>query len=606
MSLTLNELAARIYSLPPGARERAAVCMRIAYGKRKRSGEKRRQFAGDPWRYFRDVMGWTLTPQQETALQFIEDHERVLLPGANNVGKTLLSAGYGLYRFDAVGALIDDERGQEEQGAQILLPGPDHDTIFATVYQHILEAASRAEARGFPMPGRWSHNSVLWRVRPRWFIEAFSPPKNVGQEVAHTASGRHHRNQVAIIEEAKGVTEALISAVEGMCSGRGNKIIGCFNPTEDRGAIRSRATRGDYAVLHLDAFDHPNVRGRCYVVPEAVDFRRVDERVRTECQNMGPYPKTEVKLERGDFVYAMPESDLPERGGRDDGILGHPDGTLYVYRPRPGTRFMGQVRGRWPLQSSTQLFEIAAWDEAVIRWRAGVDPDTLPDAVGVDVARSEEGDDACAAPRWGLGAESLLRKYAELQLSGQDRVRELRETERVRVGALKVLDPADGPTMATQIMNLFPDCPWNVDDGGVGCSVVDHARRVMSHTDAAGISFGASAPEPFAGLPHCENLRTWMYVTAAQLVALGLADVPDDDRLREEVLAHSLEAKSRVAEIIDDRTGRVVKRRVDSVLLVAKAKVRKKIGRSPDRADTFVLSLLDVAPKSPAWSFEVF
>lgn len=547
----------------------------------RRRPDERRGYADDPLAYFFDVLGWELTAQQEAALDLVHCHPRVLLPSANNMGKTFVLGGYGVFRIDAVAALEDDYRDLPEQGGRVLLPGPDHPTIFATVYDSMLEHAGRAERRGHLMPGVRSHRSVNWRVREGWTVEAFSPPKKVGQNVAHTASGRHHQNQVALIEEGQGVPESLWLATEGMCSSQGNKVVSSFNPTEPIGPAYQRARGGAYRVLHLDAFEHPNLTEREYVVPGAVDYLTIDARVRSECRDRGRYPSTVPDEEMGDFLYALAPLDTPERGPRDDGVLGHPDGEIHIYRPSP--TFTAQVRGRWPESADTGLFDPGAWDKAVERWRRRTPPADEPDRVGLDCARRGS-DDSCAVPAWGDDADTLLRAFAVAQQERRGAVDKLRGTRRAYVGECRILQKGDGPDVASQASRLFPHSPFNVDEGGVGASAFDHLNRVLGR-QAAPVSFAASPPEPTPGEPWSENLRTAMYVRAARLVNLGLVDVPDDPLLREEILAHELIPRSRTV----GRKKR--KERKPSVLLLSKDDVKEKIGRSPDRADGFVLSL---------------
>ena len=52
---------------------------------------------------------------------------------------------------------------------------------------------------------------------------------------------------------------------------------------------------------------------------------------------------------------------------------------------------------------------------AVARWLKRTPPETPPDAVGFDVAR-EGGDDSTNVPRWGKGADMLLRGYHEARM----------------------------------------------------------------------------------------------------------------------------------------------------------------------------------------------
>jgi hypothetical protein len=78
-----------------------------------------------------------------------------------------------------------------------------------------------------------------------------------------------------------------------------------------------------------------------------------------------------------------------------------------------------------------------------------------------------------------------------------------------------------------------------------------------------------------------------MYVRAAKLVQIGMVDMPKDVLLREELLAHEIIYTEKVVPVKGSRK----KQRKPAIRIMEKDKVKKKIGRSPDRADAFVLSL---------------
>jgi hypothetical protein len=552
-----------------------------------RSIDQRRSYVGYPEKYFHEILGWSLTDKQEEALRLIEDNDKVLIPAGNNTGKTFMLGGYAIYRMDAVAAMFDEDRSLEEQGAQILLPGPDHGTIFSTIYASILEHALRAEGRGYKMPGDRSERSVHWRVRPRWHMEAFAPSFRIGQEIAHSASGRHHRNQIAVIEEGQGVEEALWKAVEGMCSSDGNKIISAFNPSEPSGPTYQRSLRGGYVIFHMSAFDHPNVKRRMVAVPDAISFRVIDARVETECRDRGLLGSVVPDTDHGDFVYALPPSleTADDSGIRGDGHLGHPDGELRVYRPSP--QFEAQVLGTWPRTSDTGLFDPGAWDKSVKRWLLQEDPSTPPDSIGLDVARFGE-DETCACPKWGGSTNSLIRDHAEaMREKDNKKLQYMRDYERIRVGEIITIPKGDGPSVALKTHQLYPHSPINVDESGVGASVLDHLQHVLT-VQAFGVSFAKAVDETLPGEVICENTRAAMYVRAATLIRLGLIDVPNDPLLREEVMAHEIVHSSRVVKLSAYK-----RERKPSVRILEKDEIRKKINRSPDRADAFVLSLFD-------------
>lgn len=598
-TLTRAGIGARIALLPSAQRDTAIQLLRQFGPALERKGARRtasrtvaerRKYAHDPFAYFADVQGITLSPDQETIVDMLRVETRVLLPSANNMGKTFIIAAWGVYLFDARASLPDEDSGQEEQGCKLLLPGPDHPTIKATIYNEMLALAARAEHRGFLMPGERSDRSVLWQVRPKWDIEPFSPQERVNQAVAHKASGRHHRNQAALIEEGQGVPEATWKAVEGMCSAAGNQIVSSFNPTEPVGPTFVRAGAGTYKVFHISAFNHPNVLEREYIIKAAIDYKVIDARVK-DCRDRGPYPATPLDPAYHDFVYALPPVNAIEEGPRNDGIMGHPFGTPRVYRPTAA--FTAQVLGQFPSESNSGLFNAADIDASMARWQAGHDPVQIPDRVGTDPSR-RGGDDALAAPSWGPTGEALLRTFADCETQGASALALLRARTRIRVGEMTVFPKGDGVDLAMALDRKFPGSPFIVDEGGVGSSPYDHLNRVLGRV-CLPVSFAASPLPPVPSEPWCENTRTQLYVRLAMLLQRGLIDLPPDPLLREELLAHYVLDQAKTVEQLDPRTNLMVKSREPSVALVAKDVIKKLIGRSPDRADGCVLSVYNRA-----------
>ena len=97
-----------------------------------RSAAERRAYAGRPADYVRDVLDVRiLTEQQEQMLELMDREDRVLIPKANAIGGSFLLAAYAIYVLDAQGAELDDDG--HEQGARVILMGPDHHSIEGTV-----------------------------------------------------------------------------------------------------------------------------------------------------------------------------------------------------------------------------------------------------------------------------------------------------------------------------------------------------------------------------------------------------------------------------------------------------------------------------------------
>lgn len=635
--------------MPSAAEIVGLISQGIAYGPESvtledvagpgRPWSERRPYAldDDPLGYIRDIFGVHLTPQEEELVRLMESSDRVLAPSGNNLGKTFTLACYGWYRYDAVASLPSSVPGVEEQGCILLLPGPDHATIFDTIYSQMLELAERARDRGFPMPGSISEKSTRMKVGPRWFCRAFAPQKNKRISVAHTASGRHHPNMVALMEEGAGVEEPIWKATEGQCSSEGNKIISSFNPTEASGsawerAHPSKATKSVWDVLHLTALEHPNVLTRSSAVGGAISHKVLEGRLRSECDNRGPAGSVDLDPDHHDFLYALPDDEMMEdaKGPREDGIPGHPLAPVSVFRP--GLIFTAQGLGQWPASSIAGLFDNAAWARSTRRWEAAKKPTKPPDRVGVDAAR-EGADDTVCAPAWGKDAETLLRAWREmkasaagvrskepepvmpepedvdaladwlgsaaakdmikgkkpktvpLKLTAEEALEKVRARHRMRIGQPVPCPKGDGLKVARWIADRYPDSPFNVDNGSVGASVLDQLKLIFEK-DAQGVSFGGRILPKIQGEMIPENMRTQLYTRFAQLVRLDLVDIPPDSMLRQEAFAHKLIHRLKSIKV----NGKSERR--PTVMLISKDDVKELIGRSPDRMDAVVLAAL--------------
>jgi hypothetical protein len=582
----------------PERRARLVRAWKIAYGGRtsedsgaKRDIDHRRSFFGDPWKYAADVFGYTLYPDLERLIDACMRNTRVLAPAANDLGKTFGITLWATYRYDVVAAMPDDDAGLEQQGCLILLPGPTEDGVFATTYLALVKHFERAVRRGFGMPGWWSHKSINMRAGPDWYVEAICPQIVAGEEVAHAASGRHHRqNLIVVIEEGQAVREAVWLAMDGSASGTNDTIVSPFNPDIPVGPARDRAESGEWEVIHMSALDHPNVRQRRIVIPGAVSHKSIDRAVRDQCKDMGRASARACDPKFNDFLYAVPPrgSNLVDPRPRTDGHPGHADAELHVYRPN--AMFTAQRLGRWPLGESALLFTPEHLQESALRWAAGEDPDRPPDAVGLDPARY--GDDAVTTPRWGPPAGELLKRYHEAARAGTAAADRFRADpkNRIRCGEPRVMPKGDGHALADAACMEFPRSPFVVDQGG-GDSVIDQMRNALSR-DVLAIPFGGTPWDPVEGERPAVDMRAAMYIRAAELYTYGLIDSPMPTKLKKDLLAHyvvKLVYRAKDVEV----DGGWQKTKTPAARVIDKPEIKKKTGRSPDYGDSHVLSLVE-------------
>lgn len=597
--LTQAQVYERIAAMPPGElRERTIQEWKMYYGGRSsedtgavRVVDDRRKFFGDIWKYARDVFGYKLYPDLERLLEACMTHTRVLAPAANDLGKTFAITLWATYRYDVVGAMPDVEAGLEQQGCLVLLPGPTEQAVFATTYYGMLKHFERAVRRGHGMPGTWSNAAINMRAGPDWYVEAITPSRKAGEEIAHAASGRHHRsNLIVVIEEGQAVREPIWLAMDGSASGANDTIVSPFNPDIPVGPARERAESGGWHVVNMSAMDHPNVIQRKVVIPGAISHGRIDDSIRDQCKDLGPSTKRAPDPKHHDFIYSLP----PRTGGhadpwpRSDGILGHADGEPRVYRPN--AMFTAQRLGRWPLGASALLFSPEMLQESAARYDQGLDPEEPPAAVGLDPA--QYGDDATATPRWGGPADELLERYHEAAREGAAAAEAFRAdpANRIRVGDVRVMPKGDAFALANAVLEEFPESPFVVDQGG-GEGVISELRNNHDR-DVHEVPFGGEPWEPVRGERPGVDMRACIYIRSSELLALGLLDAPMPVKLKKDLLAHHVaEVVYRFAEVETAAGWQRIKRAC--VRLVKKDKIKIVNGRSPDYGDSFCLSIVE-------------
>ena len=530
----------------------------------------------------KEVLGIAnLTPDQEALVKLFESSRRVLVKSGNALGKTFLLSAYGVYYLDVYGAQMADDG--EQEGALWVLSHPTADGIFKLLWSAALGHIRRAGRLGYTMPGFYSERSVTWHMRDDWRAEGISPPKRAGELQQHGGAGRHHKNLVVTFDEGPGIEPERYRAAEGMASGEHNKFFTVGNPTENVGTFYEYANnRSGYRIFTLSALNHPNVIERQAVIPGAKAHTDIDSKVRDWCEDRGPFPEVKPDPQYHDFVYALhpavgtqEQEDIPDPrpydGDYDDGtgrmrrILGHISGAVHVFRP--DHRFLSSEMGEFPLESVHGLFARADLERGIAMWKetsaSGRAP-TEVERVAIDPAESKGGDLPMSAPL-----------FQALAPSGKFRK---------RVGRMTELARGTGEVLAASAYRLYGHKPeYIVDVNGVGTSTESHLRsnqgvdtyKFRVSSTIAPYTRKEGDPPWMLDEPRFGNARAAAYWRAARLVARGEVEIPPDELLVQELLNTQYVTRN------------------GKMYILEKDEIRKVIGRSPDRADVFVMLLFE-------------
>lgn len=355
---------------------------------------------------------------------------------------------------------------------------------------------------------------------------------NSGGQGTERAQGQHGEYLMFVLDEAEGIPQFVFDAVESMASGGIVIVLLLANPRTRSSPFHKVRTSSNVANFRLSCLYHPNVLADREIVPGAVKRDYVIGMVEKHCQVTATHNEDEHTFE------------LPWEPG-------------VIYRP--DTEFLFRVLGIAPKNLtdntliSTGRFEAACKREPEIQspkvaW------------MGADVARF--GSDIGT-----LYIRHIGRVWRAARFSKQNTNAYAGEIKR-QAEALR--------DAGVEFLYIRID-----GGGGFGGGVID---RLIADTDLAGwfreihLSEVHNNGVPYNGEAYAD-LVTEMYAEAAETLKGIFVDNPPSE-LEEDLTARCYDW--------GNKSGIAVKR------LEPKDKFKKRLGRSPDDGDGFVLC---VAPE---------
>jgi hypothetical protein len=339
-----------------------------------------RKYRTDPSLYCREVLGVALTPQQDEICAALIKHRWILVPSANETGKSFIEACLASWHYDCFNP------------GRTIVTGPVADQIRDTVFAEL--RAMRPAAGFAPAAMRLSTDDMHW-------VKGFTARS------ATAFQGRHTGSVFVIFEEAEEIESEFWVAADSMA----HYFAAFYNPisTSSETAIRERSDK--YHIVRLSALDHPNIAaglaGRLPPVPKAITLDRL--------------------LDRLDRWATRLTGDEP---GENDDI------SVAGRRYRPGPIAEARILGRRPSQSVGSVFSQAHVTQLLATRQQLLK--TWPVVIGCDVARFGD-DHTVMHVRQGLCSlhHESHNGWRETMIS--DRIRELcYQYGRETVGELRV------------------------------------------------------------------------------------------------------------------------------------------------------------------------
>lgn len=473
------------------------------------------------------VLGESFTDEVRALMESVRDNPITIAKSANATGKTHGAARVATWFYKSFpGAQVYTAAAPPESNLKRLLWG-EINTIFE----------KHPELFGFDRQA-----SLQVSRGAQEFIAGVTIPMS-GSETQREAkfSGKHAPYLLFVIDEADAVPDEVFRGIESCMSGGHARLLCMFNPRHESGEVYRMERDGRANVVHLSAFNHPNVIEGRDAIPGAVTRETTVRRLNEWCRPLaeGERPDSESFMLPGFLVGATAKS----QSGKT-----YPPLQVGHYRiMQPAFSYM--VLGQYPAQAENQLISREWVSRARARWdsyvqeHGEVPPIGTAALMGLDVA--EFGIDANAGCfRYGGFVERLI------SWGGVDTV---------TTGDRAALEYKARETLRC-----------NVDATGVGAGVAPHMQR--EECTAVGVKV-ASRPTTKTELGEFYQLRDQLYWSCREWLRTDPgAMLPPDEQLIEELVVPTYEIRNGKIRVMDRDT------------------MRELLKRSPDRASALILT----------------
>lgn len=436
---------------------------------------------------------WDGTPDPlSTMLKGLVEWQNVGVESATTTGKTFGAAAVVLW---FLGSFRD---------ALVITVAPKEDQLKLNLWKEVGKLWPKF-ARKFPQA---EYSNLRIRMRPGkdgWSAHGFVAGVKADEVEgsATKAQGFHAEHMLIVYEEMPGVARAISKAFGNSCRAPHNLQLALGNPDHVLDNLHAFCQGPRTVAVRISAYDHPNI----------------------VCQNPSIVPGA-----------------VSQQGIDDALSLALNDGGV------ENRMFKSRVRGIAPLESAEALIRMEWVLRAQERWKAQEAAGTLKQwgkpALGVDVANSEDGDQAATA--FGMGHVCLsviAERCPDANVYGFKTAKRM-ETDGVE------------------------DAHVGVDTVGVGAGCYNELARLKHYVRS--LNGGASAEYVHTGEEEYLNLRAQMHWLIREDLRLDRVDLPPDMDL----------AKDLVIPKWRSHNGKIQ--------VEAKEEIKKNLGRSPNKGDAVV------------------
>lgn len=530
-------------------------------------------YSEDPQGWLEDYLeefAWSI--QRDIWLSVVHNRATAVL-SCNNSGKTWLAARIIVWFILTYW----------KQGVRVVTTAPTAAQVSLLLWQEIRTAYKRAKSLGKKPPGR-----IIGSPYPQWKIGDLTAAfgRKPADHEQSAMQGVHAKFVLAVVDEAGGVGQSIYDALDKITTNENARLLLIGNP-DDRSAPFGKVTSpgSGWHVIRVDGLRTPNMT-RAQIIgddPAQPRFPLLAALMRHE-----GIPYSEEAVPEAIRPMLLSPLWVEERFVRWCGVqpealerMTPADLGQHVADAAAGSQlFTAAVRGDFPEASGDSVIPLGWVRRAMERWqdwnlgdrRRKIPPRALPVGrliLGADIATTNGADETMIAPRRG----NVIYELTAYPESGDSH----------RIAGYALQHGAGQPLAVTV-----------VDGIGIGAGVRDVLRNEHGVTVVSFEAYLQSGRTDRWGEFRFLNDRAAAWWRLRELLDPTRGSdicLPPDERLLEDLTAPKWWVRS-------STKGGVIQ-------IESKDDIRKRLGRSPDRADAVVHSFwVDGAPAAAVGSAE--
>jgi phage terminase large subunit len=528
--------------------QRAKAELELRRRRREREAqleEKKRVWRVDPLLYAKERLNIDLTPEQLEVFYSVINNRYTAVKSHHSFGKTFVCAIILCWWVDcfeqAIGYITAPTWGQ---ALKLTFKQAKRLMLINKIDFRILETG-------------WILDRDTYKATEH-YIQAINAESGEGFQGEHTA-------KILIVkDESVGVPTYIHEAAEGLMTDAECRMIEISNATDESTDFGNHCDSPKYAVFSFSALDHANIKAELKAEPQpykgAVSLLWLYEQMTDECEVVDGQSESTFEFYSMEVIKnALNGIPAPEIVRNEQGVIDHAKSGYCWYKPT--AFFEGRVLGEFPTEASTKVIP-KAWLK--------IAPDLNINPLG----RIQIG---CDTARFGDDRTTMFARIGGVVIKAKV-VRHF-DNIQVRNKIIELVDEVINYCASIGMKIAKADIHIAIDTtGGLGTAPYDDLKERGYNVHAVNSSSSPKNEEKYI------NVRSELWFDVRDRFKDREIDYsrlePDLKRaLTKELSAPMYEVNSKGKKVVED-----------------KAKMKKRLGESPDLADGFNLAFYETTP----------